>query len=146
MKTIYTFLFFGFAFMLKANDTLKMDKVYQKIILDNTPLSESEKLTDFNRQRIKSFTNHAFKIEDLEKNKWIFYRIEILDIENSLMPRLMYALINDPEALRFTGYGNTFALEVTDNFDVAWLEKSMKNINLNYTVTDKSEFINNYNK
>ena len=56
MKYIYTFLLFGFAIISKANDTLKVDKVYPKIILDNTPLSESEKLTDFNRQRIKSFS------------------------------------------------------------------------------------------
>lgn len=146
MKYIYTFLLFGFAIISKANDTLKVDKVYPKIILDNTPLSESEKLTDFNRQRIKSFTNHVFKIEDLEKNKWIFYRLEIEDTETSLMPRLFYNLMDDREAIRSVGYGDVIAFEVTDKFDVQWLESNLTNINVKYTTTNKTEFINNYNK
>lgn len=140
MKYIYTFLLFGFAIISKANDTIKVDKVYKKIILDNSPLKAEERIDKMNMPKLKEFIGYISP-QEIESQKVLFYELENNYDSNPLFPRFVKFLLEDGNAKKLHTIKNTIAILVNDQFDVANFEENAKRINLKLTKTSKEIFL-----
>jgi hypothetical protein len=141
MKTIYTFLFLGFAFMLKANDTLKVDKVYPKIILDNTPLKPEEKIDKRNTPKLKELIRYISP-QEMQSPKVLFYELENNYDSNPLFPRFVKYMLEDGRIIKLHTVKNIMAIMINDDFDIQNFEENAKRIQLKLTKTSKESFLN----
>jgi hypothetical protein len=141
MKTIYTFLFLGFAFMLKANDTLKVDKVYPKIILDNTPLKPEEKIDKRNTPKLKELIRYISP-QEMQSQKVLFYELENNYDSNPLFPRFVKYMLEDGRIIKLHTVKNIMAIMINDDFDIQNFEENAKRIQLKLTKTSKESFLN----
>lgn len=140
MKTIYTFLFWGFTFTLKANDTLKMDKVYQKIILDNTPLKPEERISKSNTPKLKELIRYISP-QEIESKKVLFYELDNNYDSNSLFPRFVKYMLEDGNIIKLHTVKNIMAIMINDDFDIQNFEENAKRIQLKVIKTSKEAFL-----
>ncbi|HOY41595.1 MAG TPA: hypothetical protein PLX60_07020 [Chitinophagales bacterium] len=140
MKTIYTFLFWGFTFTLKANDTLKMDKVYQKIILDNTPLKPEERISKSNTPKLKELIRYISP-QEIESKKVLFYELDNNYDSNPLFPRFVKYMLEDGNIIKLHTVKNIMAIMINDDFDIQNFEENAKRIQLKVIKTSKEAFL-----
>lgn len=127
--------------MLKANDTLKVDKVYPKIILDNTPLKPEEKIDKRNTPKLKELIRYISP-QEMQSQKVLFYELENNYDSNPLFPRFVKYMLEDGRIIKLHTVKNIMAIMINDDFDIQNFEENAKRIQLKLTKTSKESFLN----
>lgn len=141
MKYIYTFLLFGFAIISTANDSIKVDKISQKIILDNTPLKPEERISKSNTPKLKELIRYISP-QEIESKKVLFYELDNNYDSNPLFPRFVKYMLEDGRIIKLHTVKNIMAIMINDDFDIQNFEENAKRIQLKLTKTSKESFLN----
>ncbi len=140
MKYIYTFLLFGFAIISTANDSIKVDKISQKIILDNSPLKAEERIDKTNTPKLKEFVSYISPYE-IDTQIVLFYELENNYDSNPLFPRFVKYMLEDGNIIKLHTVKNIMAIMINDDFDIQNFEENAKRIQLKVIKTSKEAFL-----
>lgn len=141
MKKIFTLIFLSyFALTSMAIDTIKVVNIPKKIILDNSPLKEEEKIDKKNTPKLKEFIKYISP-QEMETHKVLFYELEDKYDYNPLLPRFLKYMMDDGNIIKIHTVQNIMAIMVNDNFDQQNFEDNAKRINLKLIRSSKEAFL-----